>query len=49
MRNKSIITDLMFGQYKSKLVCPDCNKVSINYDPFSIISVPIPVSQIDEV
>lgn len=31
MRNKSILVDLMYGQYKSRLVCPKCNKVSITY------------------
>lgn len=25
-RNQSIIVDLMTGQYKSKVVCPDCKK-----------------------
>ena len=27
-RNDSIIVDLFQGQYKSTLVCPECNKVS---------------------
>ena len=41
-RNKSIIVDLMFGQFKSKIQCPDCNRVSVTYDPYSVISLPIP-------
>jgi ubiquitin carboxyl-terminal hydrolase 4/11/15 len=41
-RNQSIIVDLMHGQYKSKLVCPDCGKVSITFDPYMSISLPIP-------
>ena len=32
----------MHGQYKSKLVCPDCGKVSITFDPFMSVSLPIP-------
>lgn len=46
-RNRSIIVDLMHGQYKSKLVCPDCNKVSITFDPFSSLSLPIPTYKIE--
>ncbi|KAK7102274.1 ubiquitin carboxyl-terminal hydrolase 19-like [Littorina saxatilis] len=41
-RNDSYIVDLFQGQYKSKLVCPVCNKVSITFDPFLYLSVPIP-------
>lgn len=41
-RNKSRIVDLFAGQYKSKLKCPKCQKVSITFDPFLSISLPIP-------
>jgi len=41
-RNQSIIVDYFAGQYKSTLVCPDCNKISITFDPFLIASLPIP-------
>jgi len=41
-RNQSIIVDLMHGQFKSKLVCPDCHKISITFDPFMTLSLPIP-------
>ncbi|XP_013772664.1 ubiquitin carboxyl-terminal hydrolase 19-like isoform X1 [Limulus polyphemus] len=41
-RNDSIVVDLFQGQYKSKLVCPVCNKVSITFDPFLYLSVPLP-------
>jgi len=40
-RNQSIIVDLMYGQYKSILECPKCNKYSVTFDPFSMISLPI--------
>lgn len=32
----------MYGQYRSKLDCPKCNKVSIIFDPFMMIPLPIP-------
>jgi ubiquitin carboxyl-terminal hydrolase 4/11/15 len=40
-RNQSIIVDLMYGQYKSILKCPRCNKYSITFDPFSMVTLPI--------
>uniref|UniRef100_T1J592 ubiquitinyl hydrolase 1 n=1 Tax=Strigamia maritima TaxID=126957 RepID=T1J592_STRMM len=44
-RNDSIVVDLFQGQYKSKLVCPVCAKVSITFDPFLYLSVPLPKTQ----
>lgn len=41
-RNRSKIVDLFAGQYKSKLKCPKCQKVSITFDPFLSVSLPIP-------
>ncbi len=40
-RNKSIIVDLMYGQLKSTVTCLDCNNISITFDPFLTISLPI--------
>lgn len=31
----------MQGQYKSTLVCPVCNKVSVTFDPFMYLSLPL--------
>ncbi|MBN3282425.1 UBP19 hydrolase, partial [Polyodon spathula] len=45
MRNDSFIVDLFQGQYKSKLVCPICSKVSITFDPFLYLPVPLPQKQ----
>uniref|UniRef100_A0A8C1ST36 ubiquitinyl hydrolase 1 n=1 Tax=Cyprinus carpio TaxID=7962 RepID=A0A8C1ST36_CYPCA len=45
MRNDSFIVDLFQGQYKSKLVCPVCSKVSITFDPFLYLPVPLPQKQ----
>ncbi|XP_016161774.1 ubiquitin carboxyl-terminal hydrolase 5 isoform X4 [Arachis ipaensis] len=40
-RNDSIIVDVCQGQYKSTLVCPVCNKVSVTFDPFMYLSLPL--------
>lgn len=44
-RNDSFIVDLFQGQYKSKLLCPVCHKVSITFDPFLYLSLPLPRNQ----
>jgi ubiquitin carboxyl-terminal hydrolase 4/11/15 len=62
-RNDSVIVDLFQGQYKSTLVCPECNKVSftsfstwflvlipsfkvsITFDPFMYLTLPLPVNK----
>ena len=41
-RNQSIIVDLMHGQFKGTVRCPDCDKLSITFDPYMSISLPIP-------
>ncbi|CAD8044127.1 unnamed protein product [Paramecium primaurelia] len=41
-RNDSKIIDLFTGQFKSRVECPECNFVSITFDPFVTISLPIP-------
>lgn len=33
-RNQSKIVDLLHGQCKSTLICPQCSRVSITFDPF---------------
>ena len=40
-RNQSIIVDLMHGQFKSTIHCPECHRFSVTFDPFNSISVPI--------
>src|SRR3569833_2950649 len=32
----------MHGQFKSTVRCPDCDKVSVTFDPFMSVSLPIP-------
>ncbi len=41
-RNDSEIMKLLMGQFKSTVDCPDCENISYKFDPFYIISVPIP-------
>lgn len=41
-RNESIICDLFHGQYKSTLICSICKRISITFDPFLMVSLPIP-------
>lgn len=41
-RNDSIIVDNMYGQLKSRVECPECSRVSITFDPYNNLSVPIP-------
>ncbi|CAD8091291.1 unnamed protein product [Paramecium sonneborni] len=41
-RNQSIIVDLMHGQYKSTLKCPNCQQFSITFDPYLMVQVGIP-------
>ncbi|KAK3446520.1 hypothetical protein EUGRSUZ_A02196 [Eucalyptus grandis] len=40
-RNDSIIVNVCQGQYKSTLVCPVCNKISVTFDPFMYLSLPL--------
>ncbi|EHH30681.1 Ubiquitin carboxyl-terminal hydrolase 11 [Macaca mulatta] len=43
-RNDSVIVDTFHGLFKSTLVCPDCGNVSVTFDPFCYLSVPLPIS-----
>ncbi|KAF7851955.1 hypothetical protein BT93_L1664 [Corymbia citriodora subsp. variegata] len=42
VRNDSIIVDVCQGQFRSKLVCPMCKKLSITFDPFMYLTLPLP-------
>ncbi|CAE6475711.1 unnamed protein product [Rhizoctonia solani] len=44
LRNDSIISDLFQGMYQSTLTCPDCGKISVTFDPFLSLSLPLPAS-----
>ncbi|CAI5734295.1 unnamed protein product [Hyaloperonospora brassicae] len=45
LRNDSIFVDHIQGQFKSTVVCPVCNKVSITFDPFNCIQLELPQQQ----
>eukprot|EP00922_Rhytidocystis_sp_ex-Travisia-forbesii_P049489 GHVS01073651.1.p1 GENE.GHVS01073651.1~~GHVS01073651.1.p1 ORF type:complete len:995 (-),score=94.92 GHVS01073651.1:22-3006(-) len=42
MRNDSVVVDMFQGQYRSRLECPDCSTVSLVFDPFMYLTVPVP-------
>ncbi|TIB82659.1 UCH-domain-containing protein [Wallemia mellicola] len=42
-RNDSIIVDLFQGQFKSTVNCPECDRVSITFDPFMYLTLPLPI------
>eukprot|EP00696_Hemimastix_kukwesjijk_P002536 gnl/Hemi2/13103_TR4475_c0_g1_i1.p1 gnl/Hemi2/13103_TR4475_c0_g1~~gnl/Hemi2/13103_TR4475_c0_g1_i1.p1 ORF type:complete len:854 (+),score=238.49 gnl/Hemi2/13103_TR4475_c0_g1_i1:71-2632(+) len=44
LRNRSKIVDLFQAQLKSTVRCGDCNKISITFDPFLFLSLPLPTS-----
>ena len=46
-RDDSIVADLFTGMYKSTLKCPECGKVSITFDPFNNLTLPLPVENVD--
>ena len=41
IRNDSIITDLFCGLFKSSIICPKCNKISVTFEPFYSINLPL--------
>ncbi|THC95400.1 hypothetical protein EYZ11_005124 [Aspergillus tanneri] len=45
-RNDSVITDLFAGMYKSTLHCPECDKVSIIFDPFNNLTLQLPIENV---
>jgi len=42
-RNDSIAMDLFSGSYKNTMVCPVCEKISITFDPFSLLTLQLPI------
>ncbi|KAF2875376.1 hypothetical protein BDV95DRAFT_565032 [Massariosphaeria phaeospora] len=44
-RNDSVAMDLFSGFYKNTMVCPDCEKVSITFDPYSLVTLQLPIEQ----
>lgn len=42
-RNQSIVVDLMYGQLKSTVRCTCCGNISITFDPY--LTLPLPISR----
>jgi len=42
-RDDSVIADLFTGMYKSTVVCPVCDKISITFDPFNNLTLQLPI------
>ena len=45
VREKSIFVDYFYGQLKSRVQCSVCSNVSIKFDPYNVLSVPIPTQK----
>ena len=43
MRNRSIVVDLFHGQLKSCVRCLSCGHTSVRFDPFTYLSLPLPM------
>ncbi|XP_059091834.1 ubiquitin carboxyl-terminal hydrolase 4-like [Tigriopus californicus] len=44
-RNDSVLSDLLHGLLKSTVVCPQCPEVSVKFDPYCFLSLPLPVKK----
>jgi len=47
-RNDSIAMDLFNGFYKNTMVCPECDKISITFDPYSLLTLQLPIENVWE-
>ncbi|KAM4612632.1 ubiquitin carboxyl-terminal hydrolase 4 [Polymixia lowei] len=45
LRNDSVIVDIFHGLFKSTLVCPECSKISVTFDPFCYLTLPLPMKK----
>uniref|UniRef100_H2ZMQ7 Ubiquitin carboxyl-terminal hydrolase n=1 Tax=Ciona savignyi TaxID=51511 RepID=H2ZMQ7_CIOSA len=44
-RNDSIIVDTLHGLFRSKVDCPECPRISVTFDPFCFLSLPLPMKR----
>jgi ubiquitin carboxyl-terminal hydrolase 4/11/15 len=42
-RNESVCMDLFSGFYKNTMECPNCEKVSVTFDPFASLTLQLPM------
>ena len=47
-RNYSKLIELFYGQFFSQVECPKCGKKSVRYDPFELISLPLPKPDLEK-
>lgn len=45
-RNDSIAMDLFNGFYKNTMVCPQCGKISVTFDPYSLLTLQLPIEDV---
>ncbi|XP_047141245.1 ubiquitin carboxyl-terminal hydrolase 32 isoform X2 [Hydra vulgaris] len=45
-RNQSIVVDLFQGQLKSQVRCLHCQHISVRFDPFIFLSLPLPLESL---
>lgn len=43
LRNDSIVVDLFHGQIRSRLLCPKCQSITVVFDPY--MSIPMPIQR----
>ncbi|CAL1537349.1 unnamed protein product, partial [Lymnaea stagnalis] len=43
LRNQSIVVDLFHGILKSQVQCKECGHISVRFDPYSHLSLPLPM------
>jgi len=41
-REDSVIIDNIYGQIRSQVICPECGKYSVKFDPCGILQLPFP-------
>lgn len=41
-REDSLFVKLFYGQLKSRVQCTQCDNISLSFDPFNVLSLPIP-------
>lgn len=44
-RNNSVIVDTLHGLFRSTVDCPECPRISVTFDPFCFLSLPLPVKR----
>ncbi|OQV22250.1 Ubiquitin carboxyl-terminal hydrolase 32 [Hypsibius exemplaris] len=45
-RNQSIVVDLFHGLLRSRVKCQTCSNSSVRFDPFSVLSLPLPLDNL---